>query len=368
MDRPTLISILYFKSYDENFLESNNGPLIIKDDELMKYNNEENFFKFCFFNFETINDILYNRNEFIEIKDKKLALSKCFYIDLIINGNKEFVNVKYQINLIEEILKDNQMSKKQFRQIIFSKIVLDLIYAFPGLDDYDAKIYEEHFRKISECNIKIIKTNYRELILKEIDDNYILGSSIDKIYVEIIISLIESHKLEDERYMDNAISELELKTINITPLMLQELVKILDISNKNLQRYQISGLDKLFNKNIINFYYILLKYIIKSSTYIYIIPFLFEQRKNIIKIINNKELFQNQNLNNFSISYFNEKIEFIIKTFTDSKYYYIKFQKYFRYSDENEFYPISIDSSSTNRDKAIYNSEQSESEINNDDF
>jgi hypothetical protein len=168
--------------------------------------------------------------------------------------------------------------------------------------------------------------------------------------------------------MDNAILELELKTINITPLMFKELVKILDISNENLQGYQISGLDKLFNKNIINFYYILLKYIIKSSTYIYIIPFLFEQRKNIIKIINNKELFQNQNLNNFSISYFNEKIEFIIKTFTDSKYYYIKFQKYFRYSDDNEFYPISIDSSSTNRDKAIYNSEQSESEINNDDF
>lgn len=328
----------------------------------MKYNNEENFFKFCFFNFKTINDILYNRNEFIEIKDKNLALSKCFYIDLIINENKEFVNVKYQINLIEEIIKDNQMSKKQFRQIIFSKIVLDLIYAFTGLDDYDAKKYEEYFRNISKCNKKIIKANYKELFLNEIDDNYILGSSIDKIYIEIIISLIESGKLEDERYMDNAISELELKTINITPLMFQELVKILDINNKNLQQYQISGLVELFNKNIINFYYILLKYIIKSSAYIYKIPFLFEQRKNIIKIINNEELFQNQNISNFIISYynyFNEKFEYIIKAFTGSQYYYEKFQKNFRCS--------SIDSGGTNRDKAICNSEQSESEINNDD-
>jgi len=69
--------------------------------------------------------------------------------------------------------------------------------------------------------------------------------------------------------------------------MLEEIAKTLD-ENKN--EYLISNQGDLKNENKINFYYILMKYILKNKIYIYQINFLFETRKNIQKMIKSKEI------------------------------------------------------------------------------
>ena len=76
---------------------------------------------------------------------------------------------------------------------------------------------------------------------------------------------------------------MELESINITKKMCEEIGKFLD-DKKMIDKYLISSPEDLLNENKINFSYILLKYILKSSEFIYQINFFIEERKNFIKL------------------------------------------------------------------------------------
>ena len=101
--------------------------------------------------------------------------------------------------------------------------------------------------------------------------------------------------------------ELELESINITNAMFNKLLNFLNVEYKE---YEISKLDDLLDIKKMNFYFILFKYILKNSSYIYQIPFLL----NITKIILS---FKKSNFSNNLIFKNNddkEKNDFILKT------------------------------------------------------
>lgn len=78
---------------------------------------------------------------------------------------------------------------------------------------------------------------------------------------------------------------MELKSIIITKTMFEEVRNFLDNEeNGMMNKYLISKIEDLFDQNKINFFYILLKYILKSFTFICQIRFCLEVRKNLLKL------------------------------------------------------------------------------------
>ena len=97
--------------------------------------------------------------------------------------------------------------------------------------------------------------------------------------------------------------------------MFEKVKKFFD--NKNItNKYFIKEIEDLFKVKKINFYLVLLKYILKKPIFIYQIYFLIKIRNNIIHIIKSNYQISNKNLN--------ERIEEILTIFTDSKYYITK--------------------------------------------
>ena len=109
---------------------------------------------------------------------------------------------------------------------------------------------------------------------------------MDEIYSKIIKYFIVQKKLDDsDDYTENIFKQIDLKSLNLTKLMFTDVSKLLNKEQDYLQEFIIKKYDDLFNSQIINFYYTLLRYIIKNNAYIYIIPFLFETRNKIKQLV-----------------------------------------------------------------------------------
>ena len=97
-------------------------------------------------------------------------------------------------------------------------------------------------------------------------------------------------------------------------------LSILLIKNgEYIKEYIIEKYEDLFDDKKINFYYILLKYILKYNHYIFQIPFLFETRNKIRKIIKD-------NIDKFNTSLkqrrdHKDRIEYVLKCFIEFNYY-----------------------------------------------
>ena len=279
--------------------------------------------KFLYFNKINID----NSDEIIYINFDLNKLSDYFYLSLLVTYNRDKINFKYSINTINNLY--NQDINEQeindsnlFKKIIKLKIVLDLIINYKGYEDYDdIKLSSiiENINNIIKENINIFDNN----------NNYNVNNiKIDKLYIDIIIYLIKNNKLEDYEYIYNIMEKLDLEFIDLTETMIQDLLKILDENNNYIKQYIIANIDDLLNIKKINFYYILLKYILKDSFYIYQIPFLLKTRIKIIKIINSNlkgllSIDLNED-NNEIIS----RIEYILKALIDLEYYYFKYIKF----------------------------------------
>ena len=102
--------------------------------------------------------------------------------------------------------------------------------------------------------------------------------------------------------------------------MLDELTKVLNSDELYIKQYNISKETDLFNDKIINFYYLLFKYILNNSFYVFQINFLNNIRNNILKIMKkNKEIYLKEEIKN--------KLEFVLNIIIDSKYYMKKYIK-----------------------------------------
>ena len=93
--------------------------------------------------------------------------------------------------------------------------------------------------------------------------------------------------MSDFYYMSEIIEDLDLESVYITKYMFEGILKALNEKNDYLNDYKISNNNDL-KEDEINFYYVLIKYILKNEAYIYNIPFL---KKNYDKIIKLKDFF-----------------------------------------------------------------------------
>ena len=312
-----------------------------KDIKSIINGNTPNIFKFIYFNKNQIHTILYDSEKTINLDSIIIEnnLSNYFYLSLLIRDDDSLVNYKYSINFIKNI--NNQLINENnniYKTILISKLIIELINnrQFEENDeeneeendedndeekdeeneeendeDNDEEKDEEELKEIENNNKDKIKNNLNELqnLDLKLDENKIINNKIDKIYIDIIIKLIEKNKF------DEILNELDLENINLTKTMFDELSDFIKI---NIEKYKISEQNDLFDAEKINFYFILFK-ILKNSIYIYQyiyqkkFKFLLELKKLIKKIIK----FPVNNLNDDLKNKLYEIFYFII----DSKYY-----------------------------------------------
>ena len=341
-DQLLLIQLLEFP-FIENI--SFNFTQLVK---ILNYLNlkKDNIPKFIFFNKDIVHKILYNSEELINLNsfEIKKKLNTYFYLSLLITDNIEVVNYEYDIELIKELNKEN-LKKSKLNQLLFSKILLDLIKNYEGLDEYDEDEEGEELNNIKNINNKIIEDNiniFNDLEIKK-DINDIIKNKIDKLYAEIITGLIKTKKINDYDYTYNIINQLDLENIIITNTIFEDLSNILN-NNDYIKEFIIKTKEDLLNENKITFYYILLKYILKNSIYIYQIPFLLKTRQLIIKLLKSNELLYE------NIDYLlKDKLEYIINFLLDTNYFkspksnLIKLKEIFKYYKDFLFESKKID-------------------------
>ena len=270
--------------------------------------------KFLYLYRKIIDKILYEQEEIIQINSNLIDNNKIdndFYLSLILTDNPNIINYSYSFELISKLNKKKKDNSNVIKKIIISKIILELIEYYKQTDNYE----EEEEKKLEEIYIEnesIIKNNIKFsenfnlfYSLKDIKEK-----KIDSIYIDIIISLIKQNKFSDYENTKQILDQLDFENIDITKTMFDELKKVFDSNEDYIQNYNIDTFDDLKNTKIINFYYLLFKYIFKNSIYIYNINFLYNNRNKIIKIIKDEKQL-------YTIT--DEKVKDIINLITDSK-------------------------------------------------
>ena len=272
-------------------------------------NQNSDKFKFIYFS-TNIKNILYDSEKEIILNSDKIenSLDNIFYLSLLVTENKEIINYKYSFYYIKQLDKSNENNNLLLRKMIFSKIILDLIDYFRGFEEYDKDI-ESSIDDIKDKNINIIKNNNNILKVFNLEFEDFINKSIDEIYSHIIKTLLQEYKNYKYRH-DVIINELNLDKIDITNFIFKEISKILS-NDKSIIEKRIININDLFDEDKIEFYYILLKYIIKNICYIYQIPFLIDTRTFILK---NIKSIKTDNTNK-------KKLEYLIHILTGSKFY-----------------------------------------------
>ena len=270
-----------------------------------------------------IHDILYNEEELINIEfnDTKKELAYNFYLNLLIKEDDTINNYSYSFEYIKKLNDIRKNLSEKYKSIFYAKCILDLINIYKGLEIFDKENKEEELNKIQEDNSIVIKDNINIFsnnnIKLKINENVFKLKKIDAIFSDIINSLIND-KSENFDFMFNIINQLELESINITQTIFETIRKILNKeNNNNINKYRIEKKEDLLVERNINFYYILLKYILKNSIYIYQIPFLLDTRKLILKILKT-DCLSYDNISNSN----EEKLKFLLKAMADSEYYF----------------------------------------------
>ena len=308
-----------------NLSNNHNLKLLSNYNEILKIldSNKKGKIYFFYFNRNHIHNILFEEEEVIKIKinENNRNLSYYFYLSLLINDNKDIINYSYSIDFINDIIdnyQNNLEDNLKFKKLIISKILLQIIDNYKNTNNYNEKD-ENYLKDIEKKNEEIINNNinYLKEINESINEKYIKQENIDIIYIDIIISLLKQNKFKDYEYISNIFNQLELEKIIITEKMIDKLSSVLDIKNSYINEYIIKNIDDLYNNDdIINFYFILFKYLIKDNIYIFQFPLLIKMRKKICKNVKDFSFLPN-------LKYImKNKINYILERIIDSKYYF----------------------------------------------
>jgi hypothetical protein len=268
-------------------------------------------------------NILYKEEEEINIGSYniKIDLSSLYFLDLLIMDNPDTVNYKYSFDFIKNIHDSNQEAKSLMK-VLVSKITLELLKNYEGLDDYEENEDKERVDELRQENEEIIKNNIGDL--KKIDsiftDDYIKSEKLDELYINIIGKLITSKKFEDNENINDIMNQLDMENIHLSNGMFEKLSEILNESN--LENYTISSKEDLYDEKKINFYNILFKYVLKNTFFVYRNDFLLKTRKIILELLQKKELILGK--------IENEKLKYVLKFFLDFSYNY--------YNNKNDYY------------------------------
>ena len=288
--------------------------------------NCDKFLKACYFNKESIHNILYNSTNIIQIDDKSITkLTNVFYLDLLIKEQTNVLDYEFTKEGIIELCKRMSTINECPKKIIISKIVIDLIESYKGIGKYDNRITEQILDDIAEKCKKEIKKQIKndKKLFSDYKYDDIIEKRIDILYMDLTISLIANESFTFD-YINNILDVLELENINITEKMYQMFIDFINSNENTLKKYYIEKFDDLINIKKININYIILKYILKNQIFIYNIPFLLTTRNVIIEAIR-KNLYTLIALTDELDRYVKEKLDYIIKFSVDTNYYSDKY-------------------------------------------
>ena len=304
---------------------------------------KKNLFKFFYFNWETIDNILYEYDDVLDLEDNNnnflFQLSELFYIDLIIM-NKEVREFDYSEKFIKEINEIQQHTQERYnlKKLVWAKIIIDLINKI-NEENPDENILEEikdNNKIIFSKNLSKFNNNTQNIenLLKE-------DTKIDEIYSFFLKFLIKNNNFADYEYVSSIFEQLEFKNIDLTITMFNELKNI--FLSEDINKYKISEFVELINDNTkINFYYLLYEYILKKPFYLYQIDFFIDLRKIIISSLKTNPKLIILSLNNKNNK---DKIRLIaiINFYTDSDFFYEKYLEEFEMLEIYNHYNLLID-------------------------
>jgi len=321
--------------------------------------NNAHILEYLYYNIDKIDTFLYINDKIVNIQplkesSDKLFFQYIFYLDLLINKNMNVTNFEFSIDIIKNIIEKQIDDSKILKKQIISKIVIDLINSYISINgNLNAlkTINIENSQKILNDNCDIL----RQINFGKKD---IINISLEELYIKIINSLFKSKKFEDYEYIYDLIKQINLEYINLTKEMLEKLLQILNSEESFIKEYIISKGDHFLDINKINFYYILLKYILKNSFYIYQIPFLLETKKIIMHSIKeNTSLFTDINDKEFK-----GKIKYIITFLLDSPHYISKYNSKLSF---NEIDDLKIENINSIKTQSLISSNNNENNISN---
>ena len=279
---------------------------------LQSYSDENEYLQFLYDNKKLIEIWLYKFNEIIKISFDKnnKGIKKYFFLHLLI-FKEQLINYSFDKNLIIELNNINKNENPNFIKIIRSKMIINFIKDFND-DDEELKEILNDNKEFINNNIKIFKS-----FQLTFDTEEIIEKRIDLLYIEIVNNLLRTNKFNDLNSTKIILEELDIININITESMFAELNTILNRDNDFIKRYEILDIKDLFDEEKINFFYLLLKYVLKNKKYIYINSFLLKTRTFIIKLIKNNF---SERLCNIDFI-LNKKISFVVEFLLDNEYY-----------------------------------------------
>ena len=295
-------------------------------------------FKYIYFDKKTIHQILYEFDNFISINEEYISSFKefenLFYVDLLILSEPYIMNYEFSKQFVLKIDKlINNIYKNKLSLTILCKIKIDFINNYKLSDVFNESNDEDELNDIENNCKNLIKENVSEFekIGVTFEENEIYSLKVDEIYSATLKALIESNKFQDYEYIYRIVNDLNLEKIFITKTMFDELNKALNLDKDYIKPYIIIKIENLFDIRIINFYYILIKYIFKNSFYLYQIPLLLNTRNIIIYIIK-------KNLDNLiycKLKYekdivLMERVDYVMEKILDSEFHYKKYIQHFR--------------------------------------
>ena len=279
--------------------------------------NDLNIIKYIFKEKDLIHDYLYNKEIIIDLifDNKHINFSSLFYLNLLIESNSIFINYSYQLDAIVQVNNLHNIYKNNnIIRIIIAKNLIVLINNYRGFELYDEYTDEKIIKPIEKKNNEFISENikYFNEININWNDNYINKKKIDEIYIEIIIFALKNNN-EDYEYMYKLLKHLDLELIDLTEIMITKLLNYFNEQNKDL----LIDKNNLFNKKIINYLYLIFKFILKDSVDIFQFPFLLKIRDILIDLIEkdkSKKIFSDLNKD------FKMKYKYVFKYLFKNKY------------------------------------------------
>ena len=342
----------YFSDLYHSSNEIMNDPMLILPQEIHDFNlvlndkdDYEKYIKYIYFNRNHIFDILFDLEDKINIEDmtpnnklKNKFEVFLYYLCLLIEENKDIVYFIYSSDFIKNI-KTNFIKKDTndiFINIILSKILTVLINNYIAENDLNSNRELINIKNELEELIKNKYESFKECNL-DLSPEIINSKNLDDIYLYIILSIIKSETYDYKKAI-KILQQLNLEEIDIINKNIYEKINSAINERTFKKKYLIQKLEDFSDKNKLNMYFILLKYIFKDTLYIYQIPFLLEARKTLLKYIQKYKEQILSNLNNNQI--------FVLEKLFDNDYYikkYIKEKEFEGNNSEIEIEEINID-------------------------
>ena len=312
---------------ENQILYGNKLFLRYEEIEKIKRNHEKSFLEILYFNKENIHNILYNLEKTIEIDDYQTKkISNLFYLDLLLAATPNIINYIFSSNSFEFLYEQLLSKKEGVIKVILAKLLIDMIESYEGFSDFAQEKNKKELKFMTKEFKKQIKEQIRNIFN---NCENIIEQGIDKLYMDIILSIFKTENLTSYDEIYKTLDYLELEEITITENMFNEFSNFIKSEEKNKNNFFIETLEDLTNNKKINYYYIILKYFLKNPIYIYQFPFLLNTRQMIIDLIKNNlytlvVIVNDLERTDLSLS---EKLIYIITVITDSEYYVDKYYK-----------------------------------------